>query len=226
MDLQKFIPKGLRPALSSPFTSILFFSFVGIGAGFLARRVFQRSRITSGKSSPAETRRRIGGSPLSPVLDAIPSSDDIQPPVAKKVDKTIYFGKNVEKTDEYRGKNPMDPPLTKVDPYYWMRDDERSNPEVLAHLEAENKYCEKKMEHLKNYHSNLYDEMLSHMKETDESVPTPHDGYLYYSRNEEGKSYKIHCRKTRTRSVMRRLTNLMSPSKGAAGKYRFLFSMV
>ena len=33
------------------------------------------------------------------------------------------------------------------------------------------------------------------MKETDEEVPYPHSSYVYYTRTEEGKSYKIHCRK-------------------------------
>ena len=27
---------------------------------------------------------------------------------------------------------------TRVDDYYWMRDDSRTNPEILAHLAAEN----------------------------------------------------------------------------------------
>eukprot|EP00959_Pyramimonas_sp_CCMP1952_P105276 2200757-Pyramimonas_sp.AAC.1 len=37
--------------------------------------------------------------------------------------------------------------------------------------------------------------MKGHMKETDEEVPYPHGSYMYYTRTEEGKSYKIHCRK-------------------------------
>ena len=31
----------------------------------------------------------------------------------------------------------------RVDPYYWLRDDERQNPEVLAYLNAENAYKER-----------------------------------------------------------------------------------
>jgi len=31
----------------------------------------------------------------------------------------------------------------RIDPYYWLRDDERTNPEVLAYLAAENAYRER-----------------------------------------------------------------------------------
>ena len=33
------------------------------------------------------------------------------------------------------------------DPYYWLRDDARSNPEVLAYLKAENAYRERSQLH-------------------------------------------------------------------------------
>ena len=35
--------------------------------------------------------------------------------------------------------------VTRVDDYYWMRDDERDAPEVLAHLKAENAYTDAMM---------------------------------------------------------------------------------
>lgn len=35
----------------------------------------------------------------------------VTPPFAKKLVETIYFGKNIKKPDEYRGSNPMDPPI-------------------------------------------------------------------------------------------------------------------
>ena len=53
------------------------------------------------------------------------------------------------------------------DNYYWIRDDERNNPEVLAYLEEENKYTESVMvgETLANFqlHCLKYDmNMLAH----------------------------------------------------------------
>ena len=41
----------------------------------------------------------------------------------------------------------------------------------------------------------LYAEMLSHIKETDESVPVPDNGWLYSTRTVEGSQYPIHCRR-------------------------------
>jgi hypothetical protein len=41
----------------------------------------------------------------------------------------------------------------------------------------------------------LYQEMLSHIKQTDVSVPYRDGAWWYYSRTEEGLQYAIHCRK-------------------------------
>ena len=41
----------------------------------------------------------------------------------------------------------------------------------------------------------LYQEMLSHMKQTDVSVPYRDGDWWYYTRTEEGRQYAIHCRK-------------------------------
>ena len=41
----------------------------------------------------------------------------------------------------------------------------------------------------------LYKELLSHIKETDRTVPYRYGDYFYYSRTEQGKQYPIHCRK-------------------------------
>ena len=81
----------------------------------------------------------------------------------------------------------------RVDNYYWLR--ERDNPAVLAYLEAENKYTEAMLAHTEALQSALYDEMKSRIKETDESAPMAHGGYFYYYREEEGKQYRLYCRK-------------------------------
>ena len=82
---------------------------------------------------------------------------------------------------------------TVVDNYYWLR--EKSNPEVIKYLEAENSYTEAMTRDLKPFQDALYEEMLRHIKQTDLSVPVRQDGYYYYTRTEEGKQYPIHCRK-------------------------------
>jgi len=79
------------------------------------------------------------------------------------------------------------------DDYRWMR--EKTSPEVLAYLEAENAYTMSAMEPTKELQGKLYAEMLSHIKETDVSVPYRSRGWFYYVRTEEGKQYPIHCRR-------------------------------
>jgi oligopeptidase B len=98
------------------------------------------------------------------------------PPVAKKAPKTT----------EINGR-------TMVDNYYWLRD--KKNPEVKTYLEAENAYTDAVMKPTEGLQKKLYDEMLSHIKETDIEVPYKEGDYFYYSRTEAGKQYQIHCRK-------------------------------
>src|SRR5208283_684653 len=83
-----------------------------------------------------------------------------------------------------------------TDDYAWLRDKE--NPEVTAYLEAENAYAEAWMAPLAGLREDLYREMLSHIKQTDVSVPFRDGAWWYYTRTEEGRQYAIHCRKAAT----------------------------
>ncbi len=96
---------------------------------------------------------------------------------------------------------------TRVDPYFWMRlTDEQKNAEnpdeqtqkVLDYLNAENSYTDTVMSHTKELQSQLYDEIVGRIKQTDESVPYFKNGYWYYTRYEEGKEYPIYCRKAKS----------------------------
>ncbi|HEY1501386.1 MAG TPA: S9 family peptidase [Acidobacteriaceae bacterium] len=82
---------------------------------------------------------------------------------------------------------------TLVDEYAWLR--EKESPEVIAYLEAENAWCSQVMAGTEDLQKQLYDEMRSHIKETDVSVPFRDRDYWYYSRTEEGKQYEIFCRR-------------------------------
>eukprot|EP01041_Mallomonas_annulata_P008346 gene8346-17194_t len=119
----------------------------------------------------------------------------IRIPLAKKIPTIKFFGKHPTFDDQYRGDNLMDPPKQLEDAYDWLRDESRKNPDVIGHLKLENKYCKEGMAHLTGLQKTLYDEMLSHLKETDEDVPHQDGPFLYYSRTVKGMSYKIHCRK-------------------------------
>ena len=84
----------------------------------------------------------------------------------------------------------------RVDDYFWLR--EKSNPEVIAYLEAENRYTEGMTSEIESLRETIYKEILSRIKQTDLSVPYRLGGYWYYTRMEEGKQYAIHCRKEGT----------------------------
>lgn len=121
----------------------------------------------------------------------VATSASTPPPKAKHQDHTVYFGK-VE--GENRGSNPIDPPLQRNDPLFWLRDDERKNPAVLAHLQEEKAYFDSKTADLKELIETIYDEHISHIEENDVSAPYKHGPYYYYQRDVAGKSYKIYCR--------------------------------
>jgi oligopeptidase B len=82
---------------------------------------------------------------------------------------------------------------TRVDDYAWIRD--KSNPDVIAHLQSENAYADSAMASTAALQKSLYDEMLSHIKQTDVQVPYREHGWYYYSRTEQGKQYPIFARK-------------------------------
>lgn len=99
----------------------------------------------------------------------------MKPPVAKRVDTRREHHGDVF-----------------CDPYEWLRD--KNNPEVIAHLEAENAYTEHVTEHLAPLRQAIFDEIKARTKETDLSVPTRRDAWWYYGRSFEGKQYSVHCR--------------------------------
>lgn len=79
-----------------------------------------------------------------------------------------------------------------VDNYEWLRD--KSDPEVIAYLEAENTYADEQTDHLESLRQKIFDEIKARTKETDLSVPTRRGEWWYYGRSVEGKQYGIHCR--------------------------------
>ena len=81
------------------------------------------------------------------------------------------------------------------DEYYWLRDDERKNPQMLAYLNAENAYADAVLAPLKAQEDKLYDEIVARIKQDDSSVPARDRGYWYYTRFETGKDYPIHARR-------------------------------
>ena len=109
----------------------------------------------------------------------LPAQNGLTPPVAPKHPKVDTLHGDI-----------------RVDNYFWLR--EKTNPEVIRYLEAENAYTEASLKHLEPLRETLYKEMLGRIKETDQAVPYYKGGYWYYTRTEQGKSYPIFCRKKGT----------------------------
>src|ERR1019366_4486805 len=89
--------------------------------------------------------------------------------------------------------------VTLTDDYAWLRD--KQDPDVTAYLEAENTYAEAEMAPLAGLRDQLYEEMRSHVKQTDVSVPFRDGPWWYYTRTEEGRQYAIHSRKPAARDA-------------------------
>src|SRR5258707_5170351 len=118
----------------------------------------------------------------------------------------IFSVNSVVKAQANGGAGPLKPPMaekktkttnihgeTLVDEYFWLR--EKTNPDVMTYLHAENEYAEAVMKPTAALQEKLYNEMLSHIKQTHRNVPYRWGGYFYYTRTEEGKQYPIYCRK-------------------------------
>ncbi|MCK9488421.1 MAG: S9 family peptidase [Xanthomonadales bacterium] len=86
----------------------------------------------------------------------------------------------------------------RADPYYWLRDDERAKPEVLAYLEAENAWHARHMARLQPLADRLYEEIVGRIKQDDASVPYHDRGWWYYVRYEEGREYPVYARRKGT----------------------------
>lgn len=87
---------------------------------------------------------------------------------------------------------------TRVDNYFWLNDFFKKGPDssnVVAYLEAENKYYDTMMFGTNKLQEKLYEEMKGRIKEKDESVPVFKNGYFYYNRLVETKDYYVSCRK-------------------------------
>ena len=81
------------------------------------------------------------------------------------------------------------------DEYYWLRDDSREDPAMLAYLQAENAWADAAMAPLQPLQEQLYGEIVGRIRQDDSSVPYRDHGWWYYSRYEAGKDYPVHARR-------------------------------
>lgn len=84
---------------------------------------------------------------------------------------------------------------SRIDPYFWLRDDSRSAPAVLDYLRAENAYTDAFMAPHRSFEEALYTEIVARIKQDESSVPLRLRGYWYSSRYSVGLDYPIHVRR-------------------------------
>ncbi len=119
---------------------------------------------------------------------------------------TVFTSASAQKQTDGGGASTPKPPMaekksktttihgeTVVDDYFWLR--EKTNPAVVAHLEAENSYTDTVMKPTQAFQEKLYKEMVGHIKETDASVPYRFGDYYYFTTTEQGKQYPTYWRK-------------------------------
>jgi oligopeptidase B len=104
---------------------------------------------------------------------------DPRPPVAAKKPHSVKAPFGAERQDLY----------------YWLRDDTRTNADVLEYLKAENGYADAVLAASKPLADMLYKEIVSRIKQDDASAPYRERGYYYYTRFETGKDYPIVARR-------------------------------
>ena len=89
---------------------------------------------------------------LRAILRQNPAVSEPAPPVAPARPTRLVHGDDV-----------------RIDPWFWLRD--RDDPEVLAHLEAENAYTRDAVAHLSGLRRELYDEIVGRVQESDTTAP-------------------------------------------------------
>jgi len=122
-----------------------------------------------------------------------------EPPAAAATDTTLESTPEPSTMSEpMPEKRPHEMTLhgdTRIDEYYWLRDDSRSDPEVLAYLEEENAWFDRVMEPTKELQESLYEEMVGRLDPNESSVPYEKGGWWYYYRYEPNKDYAIYARR-------------------------------
>ena len=83
---------------------------------------------------------------------------------------------------------------TRVDNYYWLRDDERKAPEVINYLEAENTYTDAMLAHTKTLQSELFEELKGRIQKDDDSVPVKNGDYFYSTQTRGDNEYTTYLR--------------------------------
>jgi len=115
-------------------------------------------------------------------------------PIPKKVPLQVWFG-NVQ--DRFRGDpDTLSEPFSYPDDYFWLRDDSRTNQEIIEIINQENLYTKSILEPYGDLQTQLYSELLSYMEEDYTTFPTCEysckSPYKYFKKFTSGSGYYIY----------------------------------
>lgn len=85
---------------------------------------------------------------------------------------------------------------TRIDNYFWLRDDERSRPEVLDYLREENEYGQQVMATQRSLQERVLKEIIDRIPPREVSAPYSKNGYRYRQVYEPGCEYAIYQRQS------------------------------
>ena len=85
---------------------------------------------------------------------------------------------------------------TRIDNYYWLRDDTRSQPEVLDYLQQENSYGHRVMASQQALQDRILKEIIDRIPQREVSAPYIKNGYRYRHIYEPGCEYAIYQRQS------------------------------
>ncbi|WP_318357752.1 oligopeptidase B [Enterobacter sp.] len=105
---------------------------------------------------------------------------------------------------------------TRTDNYYWLRDDTRSQPDVLDYLHEENDYGREVMASQQDLQDRLLKEIVDRIPQREVSAPYVKNGYRYRHVYEPGFEYAIYQRQSVLSSEWDEWQVLLDSNKRAA----------
>ena len=100
----------------------------------------------------------------------------------------------------------------RIDDYYWMRDDTRSDPELISYLESENDYFQNWRDSNIDYESSIYKELKSMIPDEEETLRVKDGSFYYYSRIKASEQYSTYYRNSTNEEIV------LDVNKEAEGK--------
>src|SRR5690606_32469395 len=101
-----------------------------------------------------------------------PASRDAQPPLDSSLVNEPDSKMPTPPRAEKRPFTVESPNGDRSDDYYWLRDDARQDPDVLAYLAAENAYCDEVLVPTVEHRKALYAEIIERLEQVDSSKTT------------------------------------------------------